>query len=86
MAALMPDNGTTINAMSVSFQEIRIIIYNTPMIMIREVNTCWMLWCRDWETTSTSLVTLDSTSPWVWVSKYFKGSLLIFCEISLRRL
>ena len=81
-AAIKPESGMTIKEISVSFQEIVSIMNSTPTMFTIELRTWEIVIVRLLEILSTSLVTLDRTSPWVLESKYFKGSVLIFLEIS----
>ena len=80
------DMGRMHSAARVSSQLMVSIITSTPTTWVTEVMSWVMLWLRLWLRVSTSLVTRESTSPWVLVSKYFIGRRLIFREISRRRL
>ena len=55
---------------------------NTPMSVVTDVISVVILWLRLIPKVSTSLVILESTSPTVLDSKYARGILLIFSEIS----
>ena len=68
--------------MSVISGLIVIIIMNTPISVVTDVMSVVILWLRLIPKVSTSLVILESTSPTVLDSKYARGILLIFSEIS----
>ena len=74
------------SATSVICQLMVNIIIMIPTSVVTEVMICVTLWFRDWFRTSISLVTRESTSPWLVVSKYFRGSLFILWDMSRRRL
>ncbi len=61
------------------------IITRIPTSMVALVISWVMLWFRLWLRVSISLVIRDSTSPWVWPSKYRIGILPIFSEIFFRK-
>ena len=46
------------------------IMTSTPITVVTEVMICVRLWLSVWLTVSTSLVTRESTSPWLVPSKY----------------
>ncbi len=73
------------SATSVISQLIESIMTSTPTTVTTEVMICDRLWLSVWLTVSTSLVTRESTSPWLVPSKYLSGMRLIFSAISLRK-
>ena len=62
------------------------IITSTPIIVIRFVINCVALWSKLWLSVSTSFVTSDNVSPFVFLSKYDIGSLFTFSDISFLNL
>ena len=62
------------------------IMISTPMMVVTAVMIWVRLWFRLWDRVSTSLVTRESTSPWVRESKYFMGRRPIFSDSSRRML
>src|SRR5688572_15331966 len=84
-AVMAKDSGMITSATRVSSQLIENIITSTPTTVTTDVMICDRLWFSVWLTVSTSLVTRESTSPWLVPSKYLSGIRLIFSEMSLRK-
>ncbi len=78
------ESGMMATATRVMTQLIVSIITSTPITVATEVTICVRLWLSVRFTVSTSLVMSESTSPWLVVSKYERGSLLIFAATSRR--
>ena len=78
--------GRISSAASVIHTLILSIITSTPMSVVQDVMSWVTLWLIPICRVSTSLVILERISPWVLLSKYFMGILLIFWEMSFLRL
>jgi len=63
------ERGRIITAARVICQEMESIMARTPITITTEVTICERLWLRVWLTVSTSLVSRESTSPWLVLSK-----------------
>ena len=67
------DIGTITSEISASSQLIDSIMTSTPRMVRMEVSSWLRPCCRVVVTLSMSLVTRLSTSPWGWLSKYWRG-------------
>ena len=66
---MIPETGSIAIATSVSIGEIVSIIISIPIRVVTDVMICVIDWLSDIPSVSTSFVTLESTSPFVFLSK-----------------
>ena len=80
------DNGIIRRAAIVIVTLMESIIIKIPINVITDVTIWLKLWLKFCDKVSTSLVTQESISPCVFLSKNFIGSLFIFIDISFLNL